>query len=312
MRRKRKKTGTQGDADLICVTGDQHCNSERGLRPPRFYDKERQEYRHAPRRVVEDLWEPWLQHADDLRAEKERLKAEGYNARVIVAHLGDGVDRNKYDPEGYEMLSANRTVITDIGEAALEPLLADDLVDLFIFERGTSGHEGGSGELCEMLAERISRRANVWRANERDTWSHYCGRFSFQGVDVVFSHHPISRARRFWTRGNAANRTALHYWMAYNIPLVMRNKVVNQREPTPDLMFFGHCHFDAMGGGTSTIPLVAVYIPSWQLPYAYIHGLGAGIVPNPVGCKWMRCQGGRYHLYKTWLHTPRAQGAVRV
>lgn len=301
---------THGDAiDLVIVIGDTHTNSTRGPKPPRFYDKSKKQWVYAARAVVLHLWEPWLQMWRKVAAEKARLEALGYTVRVIVVFNGDGPDRNRHDREGYEIVTPERNAITDLCERTLAPALVSGLVDVWVFNRGTEAHEGGSGELMEMLAERVSRRANVWR--DGPDYSHYWPRFLIQGVDVMFGHHPASGSRLYHTRRQAAARTATHYWNGFNVPVITRNSISYDREKPPDVMFFGHLHYDADSGVDASNPIRVYYVASWQLPYSYIHRIGRGAIPNAVGCRWLWCQDGEYTC-KPWLHRPAAGKAIRL
>jgi hypothetical protein len=310
--RKPNTTGGRGAVDLVVVFGDTHTNSTRGLRPPRFFDQEREEYRHAPKRIVADLWEPWLANWKAVKKEKKRLRKEGYTVRVIAVFNGDGPDRNYHDREGYEMLSPNRAVILDLCEAMLEPALKPGLVDLWVFNRGTPAHDGGSSELMELLAERVSRDAVLWRPDENSAYSHYWPMLDIQGVPILFGHHPPAGSKLYHTRRHAAARTATHLWSGYNMPVVHMNKPTTyERQPFPVLAMFGHVHYYADSGADAVNPIRLVFGPSWQLPTAFIHRIGRGMIPNEVGAVWVRCHDGEYDLVP-WLHTPRAAGPVTV
>ena len=91
----------------------------------------------------------------------------------------------------------------------------------------------------------------------------------------------------------------------------MNGPVTYERQPFPRLAVFGHVHYYADSGQDAVNPIRVLYGPSWQLPYSFIHRIGRGMIPNEVGAVWLTCADGEYEI-KPWLHTPRAQGAVRV
>jgi len=287
---------------LVIVFGDTHTNSTRGLRPPEYVIKGGEQC-HAPKRIVDHLWEPWCQHWRDVAKEKKRLAKRG-PVKVLGVFNGDGVDRSYHDKEGYELLTPVEDEIVHIAEMVLEPAL--DVVDKWIFNRGTRAHEGGTSKLMETLARAMRDRHGLDIVSEDDqTLSQFNARVVVGGVDMLFSHHPISRSRLAHTRQQAAARSAMQYWLGY---AAVGDAATDNY---PRLMIFSHLHFCADGGQSTMCPIRALYCPSWQLPGAYVHGLGRGVVPEKVGTWWIWASDGEYK-HKSWLHQPPSQKAIRL
>jgi hypothetical protein len=295
---------------LVVIVGDTHTNSTRGLRPPEYTIKGG-ELCHAPRIVVEHLWEPWKRHWRDVAREKKRLSKQG-PVEVIVVDNGDGVDRSFHDREGYELLTPDENEIIDLGEMVLEPVL--DVADRWIFNRGTRAHEGGTSKLMELLARTMRDRHKLDILTNPETpnsVSQWWPRYEINGVDCLFGHRPVSGSRLYHTRRQAAARTATHYWNGYNVPRITNNSVSYEREKPPDVMFFGHLHYDADSGSDASNPIRVFYVASWQMPTSYIHGIGKGAIPNAVGSRWLWCCDGEYRC-KPWLHRPPARKTIKL
>lgn len=303
--------------DLVIVGGDTHINSTRGLRPPQFIDKSKErQIVLTPQVVLDHLWKPWLKMWRAVKEEKARLRSLGYTVRVIFVFNGDGPDHNKNDKEGFELITREENAIKDLCEQALVPAttLMDDktvLVDLWVFNRGTEKHEGGSGALMEGLAERMATKRGANVIMDGPSYSHWCPRFLIQGVDAMFMHHPIFSTTTYQRRRTAAARTADYYWRGFNVPKISMNRISYERETVPDVMFFGHTHYDADGGQDASNPIHVFYVASWQLPTAFVQQLGYGAIPNAIGCRWMWCQAGGYYC-KPWLHRPPAKAPVSI
>ena len=245
--------GFLGDRVVLLINfGDLHSGAAQGVRPYQWVDQSG-EIRYAPNALVNHLLGPWDRHWLDVRAEKKRLTKLAKKVVILGIFNGDGPDKNYHDREGYEMLTPHRAKLVELCHGALAPAL--DVLDYIAFNRGTRAHEGGTGEMMEMLAREVvnservkSGRLKVVRAdkeNDPNAVSQYWFDKRIEGTHVVIGHTPTRKSRLPYMRNSAADRTAFEYsqsfWRLGDAP--------------PDLMMFNHVHYMARGGGTPSNPV---------------------------------------------------------
>lgn len=287
---------SQDAVDLLVVLSDLHVNHTCGLRTPVF---NRFDGRNdvAQDWLVKYLWEPWVRHWSDVRAELKRLKKIHKIVRLIVLLNGDGPDKNVHDPMGYELISNDEAEIIDMTMAVLHPMY--ELADKIIVNRGTRAHERN---MSELVARELDNRTNgkIVRKTE-NMFTHYAPRFVLQNVDIIAGHHPLSGSRRVHTRNQAAARTAFDLYSSF----------VGIGEKPPDLALFAHNHIRADSGSNDKCPMRALYSPSWTLPGSYVYRLGLGHVPEKVGTWWIKCAEGEF-VHKAWNYQPPVQEAIKI
>jgi len=204
---------------------------------------------------------------------------------VIVVFNGDGPDRNKHSG-GYDLISLSRAEIVRWTVESLQPLR--DVADVFIVNKGTPAHEGGTGELSELVAERID-------AHKRGrSWSWWNVELVVESIRFFFGHRPISTSYREHTRGNGAKRTAADLWMAYH----------RMGDLCPDVFVFSHVHHWERAHHLDSL---CVYTHPWKLCDSYGHSGGFGAKTEPVGGWLFEVDGGRYQLERWQRQPPRAE-----
>ena len=272
---------------LLLVVGDMHTNSTRGLPPPRFERTEGNIF-IASKAQKKYLCKPWCNMWLDVKrfreAHSELLK------RVIVIYNGDGVDRNKWDPEGYEMITPHRQEILDMGEKVLN--VAKPYVDMIVVNRGTQAHSGQAGEMDELLARQLlDHDWKVLPSEQGTALSHYWPELRFDGVLMQFGHSPGMRTTREHLRGQAANRKAFDMTSTYS----------RIDRTYPHAIVYSHVHYYSH---SNVHPIHVYYNPAWQLHTAYVHGLGISGKQEPVGSWWFLLSEGKYQS-GMWSYLPK-------
>ena len=269
---------------LVVVFSDIHVNSTAGLLPPRV--KRDDGSTHLANKGQRWLWRTYLALWADVAKRKEEL-----GARCIVVFNGDGPDRNKHSG-GYDLVTAPRDDIVKWTVMCLEPAKA--VADTFIINRGTPAHEGGSGELAELVADKIGSFPDPATGNS--SW--YFPQLDINGKRFYFGHRPVSNTRQENTRNNGAKRTAFDYWAAFH----------RMGDPIPDVMTFSHVHHVEQGEHDG---LYVRYTPAWKLCDAYGHSAGYSGKLEPVGA-WIYTVRDGEITHKLWKRQPPAVKAVKV
>lgn len=282
----------EADFSLMLVVSDLHGNSTRGVFPPRFQTIEglTVQASNAQRRY---LWKPWQKMWKDVGAFRE--KYQNKLKRVILVHDGDGVDRNKWDPEGYELISPHREDIVNIGEKVLN--VAKPHVDVALINRGTQSHVGQAGELEELLARRLLD--DGWKIippKEGTALSHYWPELIFDGVRMQFGHNPGTRTTKEHLRGQAANRKAFDMVSTYS----------RIGRPFPQAIVYAHVHY---ASHSTQHPIHVFYNPAWQLATIYAHQIGVSGKQEPVGSWWFLLSEGRMQA-DLWSYLPKPDVTV--
>lgn len=252
---------------VVAVVADTHPNSTVGLCPPEVTLDDGGMYQAS--KAQRWLWQNWLDFWGRVRS----LKNE-HRARVYAVFNGDGSDDNRHSQ--HQLVTVNKSVIVDIGEAVIKP--AREIADRIFCIRGTEAHVGGSGELEELIAHRVG-------AVQDDETGHYSWwhlPLVAAGVEFDICHHPRTAAYRPWTRGAAADRQAA----------IIISECAEQCIIAPDVAIRSHVHYFA-DSGVDRRPRT-FYTPPWQLTTSFFQRLGAGASVEPVGGLIFVCRDGRY------------------
>jgi len=263
---------------LLVTIADVHINSTTGLNPPeiRLDDGQVVLLSEAQKR---DLWEPWLECQQYVR---ERAKKLG--ARVVVLFNGDGPDLLRYCQ--HQLVTVNRSVVV---QTAVEVLSGwREMADVFLVNRGTQAHSGGSGELEELMA----RELDATKCPHSGNYSWWWIQATFDGVRVEAGHRPISNSTRVHLRGAGARRTAADRSAAY----------LRMGDAVPHLGIFSHVHHWADSG--ENYPERVVFTHPWQLCTAYGYNVGFGGNQDPQGVWLFHCKDEVYSMER-WEHKPK-------
>jgi len=263
--------------DLVVVLGDTHVNSTVGLIPPEITFDDGSTRQSGP----EQRW-LWEQYQDLLKhIEKQKRR---HSARVVVVFNGDGPDRNKYSG-GYDLITLSRAEIVRFTYETLIPLRR--LADVFITNRGTPAHEGGTGELAELVAQRLDAHKHP----DRDTFSWWNVEAEIGGVLFYCGHRPRSTSYYEHTRGNGAKRMAHDLWDAYH----------RMGDRCPDVFCFSHIHHWEDANHLREVRVV--YCPPWKLCDSWGHSMGFTPKTEPVGAWLFTVRDGEYRD-ELWLRQP--------
>jgi hypothetical protein len=205
---------------------------------------------------------------------------------------GDGPDRNRHSG-GYDLIVVSRADIVRWTVAVLQP--AARVADTLVVNRGTPAHEGGTGELAELVAQRIGAMPDPETGNH--SW--YWPVLDIQGVRFVFGHRPISNSTREHTFGAGALRTAADLVAAYH----------RMGDRVPDVGVFSHVHHPADSGCNREMRVL--YTPPWKLCDSYGHSIGRSGQLQPVGAWLFEVVDGTY-IVRPWQRQPKSRKAVRV
>lgn len=279
---------TQADhsATIVVVVSDPHCNSTTGLRVPEFRLKDGSTHLANPAQI-HDLWEPWLTLWDQVKARAKRLQA-----RIVVVLNGDGPDRNRHSG-GYELITMARDDIVRLTVATLRP--AREAADTLIVNRGTDAHEGGTGELAELVAKELDALPDP----QTGCHSWYWPELEINGLLCLFGHHPISNSTRQHLRGSGALRTAAELTAAYQ----------RMGDRVPKIAVFSHVHHHEDSG--LNFPIRVLFTPPWKLIDGYGYRLGRGSHFEPVGAWLIHIQRGLCYP-ELWTHQPARQAPVVI
>lgn len=267
-----KKGGT-----LFVAFADTHTNSTTGLNPPEMRLDDGQVVLLSPAQK-KDLWTPWMECLTYVKRKARRL-----GARIVVLFNGDGPDVLKHCQ--HQLVTLNRAVVITATAEVLAPWR--EAADQFIISRGTQAHSGASGEMEELLGERL----DATKCPHTGTYSWWWPTITLDSVRIAAGHRPVSNSTRVHLRGAGARRTAAELSMAYQ----------RMDDPVPHLGIFSHVHHWADSG--LNFPMRVVYTHPWQLCTAYGYNVGFGGRQDPQGIWMAYCKDGEYDLSK-WEHRP--------
>ena len=257
---------------LFVAVGDLHINSTIGLCVPRVDLDDGGVYR-ASKAQRDYLLRNWRRFWRDVAELRDRVRAR----RVIVVIGGDLVDDNSHSQA--QLITVNRSVIVALAQRVLEPAL--EVADEVIVVRGTEAHGGQSGELEEIVAERIGAVPDPVTGQ----FSQWFLLAEVDGVLFDVAHHPPTFGRRPWTKAAAAARAAA----------LLRAQYLEAGQRVPDVAIRFHVHSYQPGPREPRPEFY--YGPPWQLCTAFGHRLGAGRQIEPVGGLVFECQAGEQRVH---------------
>ena len=269
---------------IVVVFSDIHVNSTAGLLPPKV--KRDDGSTHLANKGQRWLWRTYLALWAYVAERKQQL-----GARVIVVFNGDGPDRNKYSG-GYDLIVVSRADIVRWTVDVLKPARA--VADTFVVNRGTEAHEGGTGELSELVAQQMDTLPSPEGSS---SW--WWPLLDIEGVRFVFGHRPVSNSTREHLFGAGALRTSAELEAAYH----------RMGDRVPDVGVFSHVHHPADSGMNRRMRVL--YTPPWKLCDSYGHSSGYGGRTQPVGAWEILVEDDEYTV-KLWKRQPPAVKAVKV
>ena len=268
---------------LVVAFSDIHVNSVAGLIPPTVRRDDGST--HRSNKGQRWLWKQYLSLWADVAKRKEEL-----GARCVVVFNGDGPDRN-WHSNGYDLIAVSRSDIVRWTVDVLKPARA--VADTFVVNRGTPAHEGGTGELSELVAQQLDTLPSP-----EGSASWWWPVLDINGKVFAFGHRPPHNTRLENTRNNGAKRTAFAKWAAYH----------RMGDPVPDVLTFSHVHHVEQGEHCG---LEVRYTPPWKQGDAYGNSAGFAGVLEPVGA-WIYTVRDGEITFKLWERRPPAIKAVRV
>lgn len=278
---------------IVVATADHHIGSSLGLCPHYFERTNGDAY--TANAVQDWAFSKWGAFWDEVRAVKAQLLRDRSGEDVFVWHVivGDGPDK---DRRGIERVADNPADLIRLASMIYDQ--GNDVVNLEFFVRGTPAHVGQQGWLEELIGK--DREAVQNPDTEAYSWYHLP--VEAEGVKVNFYHRPPSSGRLAHTEDLAPVRVSSE----------LRARFRDAEEEVPDFAFFGHFHYFAVSSTTKK-PIV-IFLPSWQLPYDWIHSIGRGMVPQPVGGMILICRAGRGELvdHQRTIFRPRSTRRWRI
>ena len=263
---------------LLAIVGDLHVNSAVALCPEQMTGDEGQTILPSK----SQLWirEQWAQFWNDVTAAQEH-----FNATVDIIINGDWGDKNKHSQ--YQLTTLNEDKIIDwMLEVMYKP---NKIARRMIVIRGTEAHTGGVGWMENHAAKEI--HAEIDTNTGLPSWWIFRG--TFEGVNVLATHHPGTNSTRPWTIGGGANRAAA---------MVMDAHYGDDWKPR--LAIFGHVHHYEDSGNNH--PVRAIFNRSWTLADAYSYRNGYGLTGGSVGGLIIICRNGGYRVIDRHYNLPRA------
>ena len=291
--------------------GDTHPNSKAGLCPSTGVALD-SGGTYLPSELQMWYWTQWTHVWAAVKNRAAKLRAQ-----IWAFQLGDGADDNSHD--AYGLISKNEADIMRVALAVQEPVV-QTASRLFIF-RGTGAHVHGYGSLEEMAAlvqacrsRKMSEtsetaegvmlsvgatephRCEIVQDPATDTFSWFHGLFDIEKVLVSCAHHSISYARRPWTVGGGAARSAAELAFTYSGD----SEIADYAHK---VAFRAHGHYMADSGHTH--PWRMFYCRPWQAQTDFGYRLGHTEVQGP-GVWLVHFDNGRYQAEPLNCDIPRS------
>lgn len=257
---------------VIAATSDKHCGSALGLCPRYFERVDGDAYR--ANKAQNWAYRKWLSFWPDVAAEADALRQRypDEDVQIWAVNVGDNADK---DARGIERVTNNPAGILRLAVTVHQPMV--ETASLYWFVRGTLAHGGQQGWLEEKLGEDLSAVQDP----DTNAFSWWLVPLTTSGVDIDFYHKPPTQGWLPWTEDQAPARASA----------IIRNRCLETGRKIPDMVVFGHAHTWA-DSGLSKSPRV-LFLPGWQLPYDWVHSVGLGMHPKPIGGVILTCRDGR-------------------
>jgi len=266
------ETGPQTPILLVHV-GDLHIGSTVALCPP-VVELDDGGQRTASAEQVW-YWECWQRFWEDTA---NLARTYGATVRAVM-----GGDLREGDHHRTTQIWAK--VLHDQDRAVYQALeVAEEIVDEWVFVRGTPAHDGPASAAEERYARTLAERGwNVIMNGPRFSWWTYTA--VVNGVKVQVKHEPGTKSWVPHTRDGAATRQAFYSWLDYK----------KKRVEPPDLEIFHHVHY--LAGPGSFDSLVCYFMPGWQLPTNWVVRKTHSPNPEPPGGLRVLCQDGGWRPF---------------
>jgi len=231
---------------------DLHVNSTVGLAPPVFRLDDGATMHHSEFQAK--MWACWIDYWQQVGRERS-------GSEVWAVLNGDIVDGDHHKTP--QIFTRNLTDQHRMAVAALAPMM--EVVTKIFVIRGTPAHVGAAGQAEELIANEIG--AEVTPIGNQSWYRLIC---DIEGVGFDFAHHG-SLGRLPWTKGNIAKRLAIE---------IELESYRRHRQP-PSFVVRGHRHQFADSGMDA--PVRVLFLPCWQGPTDYVHGIAPGAQPQIGG-----------------------------
>jgi hypothetical protein len=262
------------DRPILTVhTGDTHVGSTVALMPPQVELDSGGTY--VASREQRWYWDCWLRFWDDVAA----LKKE-HAARVLAVSGGDQREGDHHDTT---QIWFESDADQDRGvELVYE--VAGDVVDEWVFVRGTESHDGPMAAATERYAKWFASKGwNVRMNGHLYSWFIWTGVVG--GVKFQEKHEPQTKSWVPHTRDVSASRQAQYTWTEYATDWI---------EP-PDIAVWHHVHYRAKGWHNGTFCYVC---PAWQLRTAWATNRASSPrVERPGGVCFL-CEDGNWRPFE--------------
>lgn len=277
--------------EILVHFGDLHVGSSLALCPERVSLSDGGTHLASPLQLF--YLECWRRFWADTRELKASLKA-----RVVAICGGDERDGDHHGTTqlwAADELDQDRAVLTVLDEAW-------DVVDEWVFVRGTPAHCGVNSAATERYAEVLSHRGWNVRKNG-DQYSHWIYTGVHGGVKVEVAHAPGTKSWVPNTRGVACARHAAYTRKEYH---------ESDLEP-PDVVIRHHVHYWSGPGCDSGT--CCFFIPGWQAATTFVHSIGVKSAASshfvPGGLRLVCDKGGYHPLWKTYRPPTRVAWSQR-
>lgn len=241
-----------------------HVGHKTGL----YYDSD--DFPYKPNKINRWNWKCWNLLWDDVVKLKKKHKA-----RLHVSILGEAGDINYSARRSGEFWTQSYKVASDNAIKILEPI--SEMADWMHFFRGTTAHVGDQeSTIDEIIADNFD---NIVRTDD-DRAAHAHATYELEGVLFDVAHHGKNKGK----------------WAEENPLTALRNEIVLDRakdnSPIPDVITRGHMHWS--GETTPYRKPFAVQVPSFQLPYEFIHRINIVGRRPEVGGAIFLCNKGEF------------------
>lgn len=180
---------------VLAVTSDLHANSTIGLCPNERIRLDDGGY-YEPSKVQAWLWSSWLAFWEDVRAERDKQKADLWN--LFNGDLFEGTAHHGTT----QVVSSHPEPSAYIADRVFS--IPKELKPKHVFVvRGTEAHVGPSAASEEAFARHIGAVQDT----ETKRWSWWHLRLNIHGVRIDAQHHGRTGARP-WTRATGASTLA--------------------------------------------------------------------------------------------------------
>jgi len=196
------------------------------------------------------LWKVWNMFWEEV----EQLIEKHNPSHVHLSMLGEAGDID-YKMRSNEFWTKDYDVVKDNAIEVLERPMK--LVDGAHFFRGTDAHVGSGGTLDELIASEYESAIPT----EDGKFAHLRAEYELGGVLFDVQHKGKNRSK----------------WGDTNLITALREEIIldrtHNKRPVPDVITRGHFHW--LGATDINVSPLVVQVPSFQLPYKYIHDIDA-------------------------------------